>query len=217
METKKLLGRSLRALAAVVRRSVDVEAEFRTGQRHLIERRARIPDVLANADPERDVAGAVDRHAAPGREVALFVEDPVVRQVLLVIRPDVGAVVEHGGGIEDVVALVHEPHHRGDAAAPRRHIRERAQVGLDEGGLEDEVLGRIARQHQLGERHHVGAERARTIHPVDHQPGVGLDGAYRGIDLGQRDPRPSHAAILARPLPFEGQTEAGQDERNLLR
>ena len=38
-------------------------------------------------------------------EVAVLVEDAVVRQVLLVVGARLRAVVEHGRGVEDVVAL----------------------------------------------------------------------------------------------------------------
>ena len=97
----------------------------------------RVPDVLADVDGEHHVAQREDRGLGAGLEVAVLVEDAVVRQVLLVVGAGVHAVVQHGGGIEDVVALVHESDHRGETAAGPRHVGERPQVGLDEGGLEE--------------------------------------------------------------------------------
>ena len=57
-----------------------------------------------------------DGRLRAGLEVAVLVEDAVVRQVLLVVDAGERAVVEDGGGVEDVVALVDEADDRGDAA-----------------------------------------------------------------------------------------------------
>ena len=44
------------------------------------------------------------------------------------------------------------------------HVGQRPQVGLDEGGLEEQVFRRVAGQRQLGEGHDVAAEAlARSI------------------------------------------------------
>ena len=74
------------------------------------------------------VAEREDRRLRPRLEIPILVEDAVVRQVLLVVGPHVHAVVQHGGGVEDVVALVHEAEHRGEAAAVARR-RRRAPAG----------------------------------------------------------------------------------------
>ncbi len=45
-------------------------------------------------------------------EVAVLVEDSVVREKPLVVNAGERSVVEHGGGVEDVVALVDEADNR---------------------------------------------------------------------------------------------------------
>src|SRR4030095_12111760 len=69
---------------------------------------------------------------------------------------------------------------------------QRAQVCLDEGRLEQEVLGRIAGDRQLGEGHQGGAERARPLDRVHDHADVAIEIADRGIDLTQGDAQAPH-------------------------
>ena len=181
-------------LARVVGRGVDRHHELGSRQGLQGGGPRGIPDVLADVGREHRVAHDEHGRLRAGLEVAVLVEDAVVGQVLLVVRAHLRAVVENGRGIEDVITLVDIPDHRRDAPALAGHVRQRPQVGLDERRLEEQVLGRVAREGELGEGHEVAARRAGALHPVQDEPRIGLDGADRRIDLRQPHADASHGA-----------------------
>ena len=78
---------------------------------------------------------------------------------------------------------------------------ERLLGRLQEVLLEQQVLGRIAGQHQLGEQHQLGAGVARRRDVLAHQPGVALEVADARVDLrkgeGERCERAGHVARQA--------------------
>ena len=80
----------------------------------------------------------------------------------------------------------------GDLDGNVRKIVEGSQVRLDEGRLEQEILGRVAGDRQLREGNHRCAERARSLDRVHDHPDVTLEVAHRGIDLSQGDAQASH-------------------------
>ena len=94
-------------LPPVIRRAVDVGDERDTAV--VGERTFRVPGVLAHRQPHRDAA---DRHLLgplAGDEVALLVEDPVVRQHDLVVADAYLASGEvRGRVVEPAVGPVHE-------------------------------------------------------------------------------------------------------------
>jgi len=95
--------------------------------------------------------------------------------------------VEHEGGrVVDVQVEVDETDHGGDAFGRRHHLVQLAQVVADEAGLQEEVLGGVAGQGQLGEYDQVGLLAARPRHPVDDLLGVAAQVAHGAVDLGQR-------------------------------
>jgi len=106
------------------------------------------------------------------------------------------AVVEHAGGVEDVVALVDVADHGRDATALTGDVLEGLQVRLDERRLEQQIFRRISGEDQLRERHDVRLPRPRASHPVDDHPRVVLDRTHRRIDLGESDAHASHTRIL---------------------
>jgi hypothetical protein len=104
----------------------------------------RRPDVFAHRQAEHDSV-EIDRFRHwPGREYPLFVKDPVVRKEPLVVNAGQRSVVEHSGGVEDVVVLVDEAHNGREPPRGASDVVEGAQIPLDEGRLEQQVLGRIA-------------------------------------------------------------------------
>ncbi len=76
---------ALEPLARVVRRGGDVHEHGRAGARLVGGRRPRLPDVLADRQPDLHVAELDQRAAGAGLEVALLVEDSVVRQPQLAV------------------------------------------------------------------------------------------------------------------------------------
>ncbi len=75
---------SILGLADVERRGREVHEQLRAGQREIRRRWARLPDVLADRRADEHVAEAAAERQLPSlREVAVLVEDAVVRQELL--------------------------------------------------------------------------------------------------------------------------------------
>ena len=94
---------ALAVLADVERRGGDVEHDLRAGERQVGRRRAGLPDVLADRRARDDVAEAEQQQVVARGEVAVLVEDAVVRQEALAVdradlaaREDVTGVVEIG-------------------------------------------------------------------------------------------------------------------------
>ena len=183
-------------LARVERRAVDRDDQFRTRQGLPARGTARIPDVLTDVHGERDVTAGEHGRFRARLEVSVLVEHAVVRQVLLVIDAGPAAVVQDRGRVEDVVALVDEAHHGGEAAGGAGDLGQRAQVRLDERRLEEQVLGRVAGDRQLGKGHQAAAERARLLETGADLGDVALEVPDRRVDLGEGDPVAAHGGIV---------------------
>jgi len=189
-------------LACVVGRAVDVHEQLRAVQRLDRERPARIPGVLADADPDPHALVDEDRAARAAAEVALLVEDPVVGQVVLVVDALDLAVGSEGGGVVDVVLHVDEADDQGDPLRGRGDLLQLAEVVADEARLEEQVLGRVAGQEQLREGDQVGAGFTGTLGPLDDLATVSFEVANGRVELGEGDPEHPriglHECILPR-------------------
>ena len=100
-----------------------------------------LPEVLADRDS--DVGSAEQEHdeVAPGREVAVLVENAVVREEALAVdRLDL-AVRAHGGRVVKIGVEVRCADERDDAADLGRDLAQRALGGADEPGPEQQVSG----------------------------------------------------------------------------
>ena len=161
---------SRRALSVVVRRTVDVDEHLRTVMGFPRHRARGEPAVFAYGQPDPNPVQLDDRAGVAGLEVALLVEDAVVRQEDLVIDGRDLAVVQERGGVEEITVLVDKPDHGGDVRGGPGDHAELREVVADECRLEDEVLGRIAGDRQLRKADDVGARGARLVHPADDQP-----------------------------------------------
>ena len=173
-------------LAEVVGGGRDVEHADRS-ERGRLGHGVRQPDVLADRQRERALGRLDVQRAAAGRERALLVEDAVVGQLALVVAREDGAVGEHERRVAHAVAV--QPR----AAHDERHLDlagEHLRLGLagaQERGAQEQILGRVARDPELGGQHEVGA-RARGI-------GTGVGDALpvlgkrsdREVELGQRE------------------------------
>ena len=68
-----------------------------------------------------------------------------------------------------------------------RDLLERALGSADEARPEQEILGRIAGDRELGEDDDVGARVLRRLEPPEDQGAVPVEVADGGVDLGERD------------------------------
>ena len=159
------------------------------------------PHVLADGDRDVDAADAEQRLVRrPRVEVALLVEDAVVRQRLLAVAAhDASAVQDRRGVPRSVVGIVGI---RSDDAVPLDPTDDRGAVTvdqhrqplelvlgvLDERGLQHQVLGRVAAHGELGEHRHVRAGSLGTSIGVGHDRHVAVQVAHPEVQLEHRDP-----------------------------
>ena len=189
---------ALQALAEVERRGRQVRHEAGAGRGQLARGRAFEPDVLADRRREHLVADPEQEAVDPALEVALLVEDTVVRQVLLAVdrlhlavRADRARVVERPGRVRRADER-HDPRHlggdRGEALVGRAQERRAQQ----------QILRRIAGRRELGEEDEVGACVPRFGEPVRGSARGCRRVADDRVDLRQRDP---HAWRITRLSP----------------
>src|SRR5204862_6310531 len=138
-------------LADVEGRGGEVHDQLRPGQREIGGGRARLPDVLADRGADEDAAATEEEKVAAGGEVAVLVEDAVVREVVLAVHPAQRSVREHAAGVREVALEDgaadegRDPLRRGD------DLVERGPGRLDEPWPQEQVLGWIAGDGELRE------------------------------------------------------------------
>ena len=181
-------GQPRRAFVHAVRRGVDVQDHFRPGVARR-DRRCRLPDVLADVDRQAYTAGLDDADVLAWREIALFIEHGVVRQLLLAIACDAMAIAQ------DRATVVHAPAVRFGVPDDGRY-----PVGFGRDGVEcpahafvqrraeQQVFRGVAGDREFGERDHVGpVVRACRRQRGDDHRGVAVDVADAEIKLRKRE------------------------------
>src|SRR5439155_14845714 len=101
-----------------------------------------------------------------------------------------------GRRVVEIAVEVREADDGRDSVRRRRDLGERLLVRANERWFEQEVLGRIAGDDQLGERDDIGADVARTLDAVADDAGVPVDIPDRGIDLRKREAQRPHTTIV---------------------
>ena len=151
-------ARARAPLPAVVGRRREVHDHLGAGEGLVGGGRPGLPDVLADREPDRHAVQLEGRRLGPRLEVALLVEDAVVRQVHLAVDRRDLPVGEHRRGVVDVVGPLGEADEGDDAPArSRRAPRSAARRRAEEVGLQQQVLGRVAGERELGEHHELRA------------------------------------------------------------
>jgi hypothetical protein len=193
-------------LAEVERRCIDHAQQLRAGStrsaRRLVE-----PGVLADDDADLQPLDLEHQRrqprVAPRREIAPLVEHLVIGQLALAVGAEHAPAGEHRSR---VVARVHD-----DGARPKIALLTELmwmtdddmqpfavlQVGRDAGqGLraalherraQQQILGRVAAQRQLGRDDELRALRVRAPRRIDDAHGVAREIADRRVDLSERD------------------------------
>ncbi len=178
-------------LAAVVGRAVRRQEDFGATLREGLADAEIAPYVLAYryADPH---AAKIHRARHLTRiEDALFVKFAVVRQVDLVADGDDPATVENRNGIVPEAGGL--PRKADDDARPaicrlRRKLLHRLFAGLQESGLQDEVLRRIAGDEEFGQKQQIGAFARRRRPCLACLCNVAGNVSDRRIELCHGDP-----------------------------
>ena len=183
-------------LADVVRRRGEIDEQLGAGEGEVGRRRARLPDVLADRRPDQRAAEPQQQQLASGREVAVLVEDAVVRQVALAVEALHLAVGADGAGVEEIAV---EPGRADERRQPGARLRDLAQRLLgcaDEARAEQQVLGRVPGDGELGEEDELRACRARVGQTGENALAVAVQVADDSVDLGESKPHQEDSSGL---------------------
>ena len=85
---------------------------------------------------------------------------------------------------------------RRDALRRSGDVVDRGACGPEEAGAQQEVLGRVAGDHELREEGEVGALVARALDPLDDAARVAGEVADDAVDLCEREPQHVHPVWL---------------------
>ena len=184
-------GEHLLALAVaadVERRGREVDEQLRAGEREIGRGRPGLPHVLADRRPDQRAAVLEEKEVVAGREVAVLVEDAVVREEALAVdRPHLAAGAD-GAGVEEVAVEVGRADERDDPAGRARDLCERALCGADEARAQEQIFRRVPGGGQLGQEDEIGAGGLCLLDPRDDAVAVSVQVADDGIDLRERKP-----------------------------
>ena len=90
---------------------------------------------------------------------------------------------EHEACVVEIGIEVRGADEDSDAVRRFRDAVDRAPRRSDEPGAQQEILGRVAGDHQLGEESEVGIRLAGPLEPLDDLGGVAVDVPDDAIDL----------------------------------
>ena len=171
-----------RALGLVVGRGGNIDEQPRATAMRLFRRRpARIPDVLAHAYAKDEAVPVEDRAAPAGGEIAVLVEDPVIGQVALGHDAGHGPVVRDHGRILQVAFQPRAAEDGRQSPALQGEFPSPLHARGHEIGLNQQILGRIAREHHLRENDKLRSGLARRRDARQHLAGIAADVPHRGI------------------------------------
>ena len=182
---------ALDAPAAVVRRGRGVDDDAGAGERLDRGRWPRIPDVLADRQPDPHPRDLDQRRSVPGLEVAALVEDAVVREQRLAVGGANLAGREHGDGVVRPGVLFREPDQGDDLGHVSSQPVQGAARRGQEAGPQPQVLGGVAGQRLLGEDDELRPRLPRSRDLLGDQAGVAADVTHGHVDLGEGDPQAS--------------------------
>jgi len=134
---------------------------------------------------EARIAGALEDAKAAG---AQLVEDAVVGQPELAVDPDDVPAGTDGRGVVDVVVALGEADDRRDADRTIGEPVDARPRAREEVLLEEQVLGRVAGDRELGEEDEVGAGGLRLVQAADDALAVPSQVADDRVDLRESEP-----------------------------
>ena len=179
--------------AGTVRRRIDRHNELRAPLAQPTDGPQGAPGVLANRHADADPSDQKERVPVASRnEVAPLVKDPVVGEQLLAHDRAHLAVGTHGGGVVEIAVLFHEADDSHAVLGRSRYFLQREKVAFDETRLEQEILGRVTGEHELGE-HRQARTRGFGLGELGNDlVGVAVEITDGGVQLAQRDAQVAH-------------------------
>ncbi len=188
---------ALSVASDVERRSGEVHEELGSRECEIGRGWSRLPHVLADGDANERPAVLEEQQLAAGCEVALLVEDAVVRQEPLLhdgadlaARADVARVVE-------IAVEVRPADEHGRAAGLSRDALDRLLSRADEARAQQQVLGRVPRHGELWEDDEVGGVRLRLTETLEDELPVAVEVADDRVDLRKSEPHELSLAVSA--------------------
>src|SRR5207248_2138023 len=133
---------------------------------------------------------------ARGGEVALLVEDGRVREDVLAVHPVNLAVRADRGGVVEVAFEKRKAEHRHRPARAGGDLLQALLRLGDEGGPQEEIFGRIARDRELGERDEVAGVGVGPLVRLDDARRVALEVTDDEVQLREANPKARHASRI---------------------
>ena len=183
---------ALLLLAHLVGRGIDDQQDLCTG---LLRQSGGLglPDVLTHEHAGLDARNIDDGCQGARREVALFIEDTIVRQAGLAVGGKYHAVANHDCGVMDLLAgVLRVACDQGDAAHFLAQSLERARDLRAHAAVKQQVLGWIAGDGEFRQQHHIcPLAVARRIGRLHDPRGVSVDVADHQVQLRHHASQPS--------------------------
>jgi hypothetical protein len=158
------------------------------GEREIGRRRPRLPDVLADRRADERLAQPEQVHLATRLEVAHLVEDAVVREEALRVDGLHLAACADRAAVGEIAVEPGDADERSDVLRLGRDLLDGPARLAEESRPEEEILGWVAGDRELGEEDEVGAGVARLPQPPHDSRDVPVEIADDGVDLGKREP-----------------------------
>ena len=157
---------------------------------------ARPPQVLAHRQPNLLSTDLDHRARVSRREVALLVEDAVVGEVHLAVDRKHSPTAEHRRRVIDLPRLLREPDDGDDPLDISRKLAQRVRRVLQKVLAQQQILGRVAGERELGEQHELRALRLRGGYARTNAPRITGDVADSRVQLAERQAHYGLAAAL---------------------
>ena len=167
----------------------EVDEELRAREREIGGRRAGLPDVLADRGADVQLPEAEQDEVAAFGEVAVLVEDAIVRQELLAVHGADLAFRAHRARVREVAVEPGRPDEGDASVRGAGDLLERVARGPHEPGPEKEVLGRVAGDRELREDDEIGAFAPCVGEEREDLLAVAGEVADDRVQLRERDPQ----------------------------
>ena len=165
----------------------EVDDQLRAGEREIGRGRTGLPDVLADRDPDGRVPDAQDDELASLGEVAVLVEDAVVREEVLPVDGLHAPIGADRAGVGEIAVEPRRSDERRDAGALRGDLLERLVRGADEPGPEQEVLRWVPGRRELGEDDEIRSGCACLAEAREDLLAVAVEVADDDVQLRERE------------------------------
>src|SRR5262249_12802485 len=132
----------------VKRGAINIKNHLRASRSLHSHRTRGIPDVFADVDPYIDTIDQEEGSLVPGTEVAILIEDAIVRQVVFMICTNKLTLVNNRGSVINIMYTINKTNHRsqaGQVAAGQDQVVQGCLIDSNKTRLEQQIFRGIAR------------------------------------------------------------------------